>query len=418
MWNSEYDRAANLQSSSVVVSHIIQEQFATLHTAITHEEVKEITQAITTVPQDFTPHPKLSDLLKKRAEMVHDDKGIDWGMGEALAFGSLLIHNRPIRLTGQDCVRGTFSHRHAGLVDNNNEREIFLLNEIRQGKQAALEIYPSSLSEYAVLGFEFGYSTIMRNGLTLWEAQFGDFANGAQIMIDQFIASSETKWGQTSNLVMLLPHGYEGQGPEHSSARPERFLQLCAENNIIVANFTTPANYFHALRRQVLREFKKPMVVMTPKSMLRAPQAVSKVADFTSGKYEEIIDDATIASPEKVTRVLLCTGKVYYDLLAKRSKLGAEDFAIIRVEQIYPLHVQRLQALLQKYAQAKDVVWVQEEPKNMGYWFFVAPQIVEILSIHQRLRYAGRIEAASPATGYAAKHAIEQEALITTAFGA
>jgi 2-oxoglutarate decarboxylase len=417
-WNSAYERASGQQSSALVMSYSVQDHFATLHTAITDAEVKEITQAITMVPEGFTPHPKLADLLKKRAEMVFEDKGIDWGMGEALGFGSLLIHGRPLRLTGQDCVRGTFSHRHAGLVDNKNEREIFLLNSIREGKQAKLEIYPSSLSEYAVLGFEFGYSTICRNGVTLWEAQFGDFVNGAQIMIDQFIASSETKWGQTSNLVMLLPHGYEGQGPEHSSARPERFLQLCAENNMLVMNFSTPANYFHALRRQALREFKKPMMVMTPKSMLRAPQAVSKVADFTSGKFEEIIDDATITSPEKVTRVLLCSGKVYYDLLAKRTKLDAHDVAIVRVEQLYPLHTQRLHSLFQKYERAKDVVWVQEEPKNMGYWFFVAPHIVEILSVNQRLRYAGRVEAASPATGYATKHSLEQESLVADAFSA
>jgi 2-oxoglutarate dehydrogenase E1 component len=384
-------------------------------TAISEELVRELGEKLSSTPERFTVHPKLADLLKRRGAMVAEDKGIDWGMGEALAFGSLLYEGYPVRITGEDAARGTFSHRHAVLTDFITESELILLDRLKPG-QPPFYIYDSPLSEFAVMGFEYGYSVQRPQGLTVWEAQFGDFVNGAQTIVDQFLSSGEAKWGQTSGLVLFLPHGYEGQGPEHSSARLERFLQMCAEDNMIVANLTTPAQLFHALRRQVKREYKKPLVLMTPKSMLRHPQAVSKIKDFTSGGFEEIIDDAT-ANPETTRRVLFCTGKVYYDLLAKRAKLSADDVAILRLEQMYPFHEARMRSLLQKYERAKDIVWVQEEPKNMGAWSFVAPLLGELLLISQNLRYAGRKASASPATGFIAVHNLEQEALLDAAFG-
>lgn len=391
------------------------DMFASTKTSISDELVRELGEKLSTVPAHFTVHPKLADLLKRRGEMITQDKGVDWGMGEALAFGSLLTEGYPVRITGEDAARGTFSHRHAVLTDFVTESELILLDRLQQG-QHPFYIYDSALSEFAVMGYEYGYSVQRPEGLTIWEAQFGDFMNGAQTIIDQFLSAGEAKWSQTSGLVLLLPHGYEGQGPEHSSARLERFLQLCAEDNMIVGNFTTPAQLFHSLRRQVKREFKKPLVLMTPKSMLRSPQAVSKIEDFVSGTFQEVIDDASVKA-ESVRRVLFCTGKVYYDLLAKRSKLGADDVAIVRLEQLYPFHEARVRQILQKYEQAKNVVWVQEEPKNMGAWSFVAPLFSELLLISQNLRYAGRKASASPATGFTAVHNLEQEALLDAAFG-
>lgn len=388
--------------------------FTPLHTAVPVDILKEITEKITTVPQGAAFHPKLVELLEKRRQMVFDDKGMDWGMAEALAIGSLLIEGRPVRLTGQDSCRGTFSHRYAALVDQVNEREIVLLNSIRPGNQETFHVYDSSLSEYAVLGFEYGYSVIRPDGLTMWEAQFGDFFNGAQIVIDQYISAGEEKWGQVSNLVMLLPHGFEGQGPEHSSARLERFLQLAAQNNMIVANFATPTNYFHALRRQALSPIKKPLVVMSPKSNLRLQ--ATKVSDLAEGRYQEIIDDVAVKRGD-VRRVLLCSGKLYHELVAYRDKIGAGEVAIVRVEQLYPFHADLASSIIHSYEHAKEVVWVQEEPKNQGAWFFVAPRLAELLRVDQSLRYAGRPEAASPATGYMAVHIKEQQALIAAAFG-
>ncbi|MCS6807985.1 MAG: 2-oxoglutarate dehydrogenase E1 component, partial [Bacteroidota bacterium] len=391
------------------------DMFAPYATGVSADLIRELGEKLSTVPERFTVHPKLADLLKRRGEMVAHDKGIDWGMGEALAFGSLLVEGYPVRITGEDAARGTFSHRHAVLTDFITESELILLDRLRP-EQHPFYIYDSPLSEFAVMGFEYGYSVQRPEGLTIWEAQFGDFANGAQTIIDQFISAGEAKWSQTSGLVLLLPHGYEGQGPEHSSARLERFLQLCAEDNMIVANLTTPAQLFHALRRQVKRTFRKPLVVMTPKSMLRAPQAVSKIDDFVHGTFQEVIDDDSVHA-EHVRRVLFCAGKVYYDLLAKRAKLGAEDVAIVRLEQMYPFYEARVRQILQRYERAKDVVWVQEEPKNMGAWFFVAPLLSELLLISQTLRYAGRPASASPATGFIAVHNLEQEALLDAAFG-
>ena len=343
-----------------------------------------------------------------------EQPALDWAMCEALAFGSLLLEGHDIRMSGQDCGRGTFSHRHAILRDFQTEEELILLNSLAND-QGKLRIFNSPLSEVAVLGFEFGYSTILVNGLTLWEAQFGDFVNGAQAVIDQFISSSEAKWGQHSNLTLLLPHGYEGQGPEHSSARLERFLQLCAENNMIVCNFTTPAQYFHALRRQVKAPYRKPMIVMSPKEILRKP--ISVLNDLLVSSFSEILNDNNISNPNSVEKVLICTGKVYYDLINERAKLHKEQsVAIIRVEQLYPFKDDIARNILGTYSNAKSIVWVQEEPKNQGSWFFIAPRLMEVLSNGQSLSYAGRPEAASPATGFGKKHEYEKQQFLAIAF--
>lgn len=391
-----------------------QDVFAPVHTAVDEAVLRDIAQSITKLPDGFALHPKLGDLLERRREMVFENKGTDWAMGEALAFGSLLKESHSIRLSGQDSARGTFSQRHAVLVDQASEREYLPLSTLCPAPHVQFNVYDSSLSEYGVMGFDYGYSVLRKDVLTLWEAQFGDFMNGAQIMIDQFISSAETKWGQTSGLVLLLPHGYEGQGPEHSSARLERFLVLCAENNMYVCNLSTSAQYFHALRRQIVREFKKPLVLMTPKSLLRLPS--SSMDEFTNGHFQEVIDDASIRNPESVRRVLFCTGKMYFDLVEKRKALNIDDVAIVRLEQIYPFHAERVQEILRKYGQTKEVVWVQEEPKNMGAWFFVQPRLGELLSINQTLKYIGRRETASPATGYGKVHEQEQEAIKIAAF--
>ena len=388
--------------------------FSTIKTSVSADVLHSIVQKISVVPPNFTPNPKIVDLLAKRGKML-DTSGhsIDWAMGEALAFGSMLLDKKTIRLTGQDCGRGTFSHRHAILHDFNTEEQLVLLNHLSEN-QAPLWIYNSPLSEFAVLGFEYGYSSVSTDGLTLWEAQFGDFTNGAQVIIDQFISSAEEKWEQVSNLTLLLPHGYEGQGPEHSSARLERFLQLCAEDNMFVCNFTTPAQYFHALRRQVYAPYRKPMIVMSPKGILRQP--ISSLSDFTDKQFEEIIDDETITNPENIRRVIFCSGKVYYDLVAERTKIEANDVAIVRVEQLYPFHEKRAAEILQHYPKAQTVVWAQEEPKNMGSWFFIAPRMAPLLLGNQRLWYAGRNESASPASGYGKVHEKERIAFLHTAF--
>ncbi|MFN8359251.1 MAG: multifunctional oxoglutarate decarboxylase/oxoglutarate dehydrogenase thiamine pyrophosphate-binding subunit/dihydrolipoyllysine-residue succinyltransferase subunit [Candidatus Kapaibacterium sp.] len=388
--------------------------FAKVPTSLSSEILHSIVSKITAVPSGFTPNPKVVDLLVRRSKMLDSETpAIDWAMGEALAFGSMLLDQKTVRMSGQDCGRGTFSHRHAILHDYNTEEQLILLNHLSED-QAHLWLYNSPLSEFAVLGFEYGYSAISTDGLTLWEAQFGDFTNGAQVIIDQFISSAEEKWGQVSNLTMLLPHGYEGQGPEHSSARLERFLQLCAEDNMFVCNFTTPAQYFHALRRQVYAPYRKPMIVMSPKGILRQP--ISVLSEFTDRQFEEIIDDQAITNPDTVRRVIFCSGKVYYDLLAERTKIEAHDVAIVRVEQLYPFHEQRAAAILERYPKAQTVVWAQEEPKNMGSWSFIAPRIAPILRGNQRLCYAGRNESASPAAGYSKVHEQERLAMLRAAY--
>jgi 2-oxoglutarate dehydrogenase E1 component len=368
-------------------------------------------KAMTSIPDGFTIYPKMQRLFKARQKAWSEDKLISWDLGELLAYGSLLTEKHPVRISGQDARRGTFAHRHAVLVDANDEMLYTPLNHITK-TQARLSIYNSHLSEYGVLGFEYGYSLSMPNGLTIWEAQFGDFANGAQIMIDQFISSAESKWQRMSGLVMLLPHGYEGQGPEHSNARLVRFLQLCAEYNMIVCNPTTPANMFHLLRRQIKQPFRKPLVVMTPKSLLRHPEARSEVKELTEGRFREVIDDA-VADPKKVKRVLLCTGKVYYELEERRRTENIENVAVVRVEQLYPWAPRQDKALAKRYSKAKDWVWVQEEPANMGAWDMMRDRYAEIAP---NLHRVSRREAASPATGSLLRHRQVQQRVIAEAF--
>ncbi|WP_284162584.1 2-oxoglutarate dehydrogenase E1 component [Frigidibacter sp. SD6-1] len=397
-------------------------------TWIKAETFKEIGAALTRVPEGFDLHKTVARQLEAKARMFETGKGFDWATAEALAFGSLLTESFPVRLSGQDCTRGTFSQRHSGWVDQTTEERHYPLNHIRAG-QSRYEVIDSMLSEYAVLGFEYGYSLSEPNALTLWEAQFGDFANGAQIMFDQFINSGESKWLRMSGLVCLLPHGFEGQGPEHSSARLERFLQLSAHDNWIVANCTTPSNYFHILRRQMHRDYRKPLILMTPKSLLRHPMAISDAEDFTDGSYFHrcLWDDAQKGHSElklkpdaKIKRVVLCSGKVYYDLLAERDARGQDDTYLLRVEQLYPVPGKSLRTELSRFLGA-EIVWCQEEPKNQGAWFHMDPALEEILTdigaTHKRARYAGRVASASPATGLASRHKYEQETLVKEALG-
>ncbi len=390
-------------------------------TAVPLDTLQQIGKALATVPEGFDANPKIVRQLEAKRVMFERGEGIDWATGEALAFGGLLLDGKRVRLSGEDCQRGTFSQRHAVLVDQGNANEYVPLNNIQPG-QAKIDIFNSLLSEQGVLGFEYGYTLADPQVLVLWEAQFGDFANGAQVIIDQFLASGETKWLRMSGLTLLLPHGYEGQGPEHSSARLERYLQLCAEHNMIVGNLTTPANYFHALRRQLKRNFRKPLVLMTPKSLLRHKLAVSPLADFAEGsRFQHVIPEIdAIAEGAAVRRVVLCSGKVYYDLLAERREKGVQDVAIVRVEQIYPFPMKSLTAALKEYPNA-DVVWCQEEPENMGAWSFVDRKIERTLAAMShscdRPQYVGRDAAASPATGLAKVHLAQQADLVARALG-
>ncbi|WBO83781.1 2-oxoglutarate dehydrogenase E1 component [Hymenobacter yonginensis] len=377
-------------------------------TGISEEVVAKVGKALTTLPEGFRPLKQIEKLMEERKKMFFETRVLNWAAGELLAYGSLLDEKHIVRVSGQDVQRGTFSHRHAVLHDAETSAPYNSLNYIGEG-QEKLSIYNSLLSEYAVLGFEFGYAMANPTALVIWEAQFGDFANGAQTMIDQFIVSSESKWQRMNGVVLQLPHGYEGQGPEHSNARPERFLQLAAENNIIVANMTTPANFFHALRRQLNWEFRKPLVVMSPKSMLRHPLCVSPVEEFTSGHFREVLGDV-YADAKKVKRVLLCSGKVYFDLLDEQQQSGRTDVAIVRLEQLHPFPKKQLDAELAKYPKAK-VYWVQEEPENMGYWNyllrFMRRELEDVIS---------RKPSASPATGYNKVHVKEQKDLVARAF--
>jgi 2-oxoglutarate dehydrogenase E1 component len=383
--------------------------------------LKHIGIALSHVPDGFNANPKIARQLEAKAQAFETGQGIDWATGEALAFGSLLLEGSRIRLSGEDTQRGTFSQRHAVLIDQLNQNEYTPLNNIASD-QAKIEIYNSLLSEAGVLGFEYGYSVADPRTLVLWEAQFGDFANGAQVIIDQFLASGETKWLRMSGLVLLLPHGYEGQGPEHSSARIERYLQLCAERNMYVCNLTTPANYFHALRRQLHRNFRKPLVVFEPKSLLRHKLAVSPLEDMAEGtRFQYIIPEIDeLLPPDQVRRVAICSGKVYYDLLAERRAKDIKDVALIRLEQIYPFPENSLGQALTRYLNA-DVVWCQEEPENMGSWNFVDRRIEKVLSrLDMRVRrpiYIGREAAASPATGLARTHMAQQSRLVATVLG-
>ncbi len=381
-----------------------------LETGVAAAELGLIVRGLTTVPAGFRVNPKIRRLLDARQAAHRDGGPVDWGFAEALAFGSLLVEGRPVRLSGQDCERGTFSHRHAVLADTETGEKYTPLKNL-DPKQARFCVYNSLLSEAAVLGFDYGYSHDYPDMLCLWEAQFGDFANGAQVVIDQFIVSGESKWQRTCGIVLLLPHGYEGQGPEHSSARLERFLQSCAEDNIQVVNVTTPAQYFHLLRRQVMREFRKPLVVMSPKSLLRHPAAVSRIPEFQGGAFHEVLEEP--APPEKASRVILCSGKVYYDLCDYRERNGIKDTALVRVEQLYPLHADRLGEIAARYGDAR-LVWCQEESQNMGAWSWICPQIADIF--RKIPLYAGRDASASPAVGSLALHKLELAGLLEDAY--
>jgi 2-oxoglutarate dehydrogenase E1 component len=389
---------------------------APVATGISRDVFQNVGKALTTVPENFSLNPTLEKrFIPRRVEALENGGPIDWAFAESLAFGSLLLEGSPIRLSGQDCRRGTFSHRHAVFYDyETRERYIPLQN--LSPDQAKFCVYNSLLSEFAVLGFDYGYSLSYPSMLLMWEAQFGDFSNGAQVIIDQFISSAESKWQTPSDLVMLLPHGYEGMGPEHSSARLERFLQLCAEDNLIVGNFTTPAQYFHALRRQKHRKFRKPLVLMTPKSLLSRPEAISSEEEFLEGTcFQEILPDTMVfENPDQVKRVVLCSGKVYYDLATYRKDHNINDVAILRVEQLYPFHGEMLKAQLQSLPNIERLVWCQEEPKNMGAWSYIAPQIEATLGVWPV--YAGRKPGSSPAAGSKAMHYREQKALLAQAF--
>jgi 2-oxoglutarate dehydrogenase E1 component len=388
-------------------------------TAVSREALELVGAALTHVPEDFHLHPKLKKLIvEARASMAAGDKPCDWGMGEAFAFGTLLAQGVRVRLSGQDSRRGTFSHRHSTFFDTETEAEYTPLQHVRD-KQGVFDVRDSPLSEAGVLGFEYGYSLDMPEGLTIWEAQFGDFVNAAQVIIDQFLASSEAKWHRVSGLVMLLPHGMEGQGPEHSNARLDRFLNLSVHDNWQVCNFTTPANYFHALRRQVLRPYRKPLVVMSPKSLLRHPLATSSLADFTNGEFQYVIPDTAIKGEEgakAVRRVLLCTGKVYYDLVAARDERKANDVAIVRVEQLFPLHKDEILKALAGVAGGTPVIWVQEEPKNMGAWPYMNRELPGLLKGTFPWSVVSRPLSSSPATGSATRHKREQARLMDEAF--
>ncbi len=390
-------------------------------TAVPLAELKRLGDRITQVPEGFTPHSLVTKLLNDRRAMARGEINLDWGMGEHLAFASLVASGYTVRITGQDSGRGTFTHRHAVLHDQNRERwndgTYIPLQNAADG-QAPFTVIDSVLSEEAVLGFEYGYACTEPNTLTIWEAQFGDFVNGAQVVIDQFIVSGEAKWGRQCGLTLMLPHGYEGQGPEHSSARIERFLQLCADNNIQVVQPTSAAQIFHLLRRQMIRQFRKPLVILTPKSLLRNKDAGSPLKDLSSGRFSPIIgevDDKIKAA--SVKRVLACSGKVYYDLVNGRRERGADNVAIVRVEQLYPFAHKTFESELRKYPNATEVVWVQDEPQNQGPWFYVQHHLYENMSSGQKLGYSGRPASASPAVGYLAKHQEQQKALVEQAFG-
>lgn len=395
------------------------------NTACSQKDLDKVAKVLTTEPQGFHLHPKISKLIQARAEMVKTGM-VDWAMGELIAYGTLCVEGTPVRLSGQDCKRGTFTHRQSVYFDIETGEEFCPLSTLNPEK-GEFVVYNSSLSEMAVLGFEYGNSCSDPSFMTIWEAQFGDFANGAQIIIDQFLSSSEEKWSRGSGLTLLLPHGYEGQGPEHSSARLERFLQLCAQANLQVCNFTTPANLFHALRRQMKRDFRKPLIVMSPKSLLRHPKVISSLEEMTKGHFQEVLADTKKVDPKKVETLILCSGKLFYDLDAARDskdnkdeKFKRDDLTIVRVEQLYPFPKLALTEYLNGFPKLKKIIWAQEEPQNMGAWQYIRPKLEEFLSdlgkTKVELEYVGRSERASPATGSTKAHAREQNAIIQQCF--
>ncbi|MDB5228091.1 MAG: 2-oxoglutarate dehydrogenase component [Bacteroidota bacterium] len=382
-------------------------------TKISKEDLVKIIKAMVKIPEGFQPLKKIQQYLEQRRVLMRENNTVDWAAAELIAYGSILLDGNDVRLSGEDVKRGTFSHRHACLYDEVTGEEYNRLEHIAEdGKQGRFMIYNSLLSEYGVLGFEFGYSIPSPNPLTIWEAQFGDFDNGAQIIIDQFIASSETKWNKNSGLVLLLPHGYEGAGPEHSSARMERFLQMCGELNMVVTNITTPANFFHAIRRQLAWSFRKPLINMAPKSLLRHPKCVDNIKELYEGKFREVIDDDNTLEPSKVKKVLFCSGKIYYDLLVKKEADNRTDVAIVRLEQLYPVAEKQLDNIIKKYTKA-TFHWVQEEPINMGAWTFLMLNYKKA----KYLQCIARPQAASPATGFSKLHEKDQRALVELAFG-
>lgn len=390
-------------------------------TGVTIDKIKKIGEILTSVPRDFEIHKKLQRVLDNRKKALKDGTNIDWSTAEQLAFGTLLLEGNPVRLSGQDCGRGTFSQRHAVFIDQNNEERYIPLSNINEN-QGSFEVIDSPLSEAGVLGFEYGFSQAEPNALVMWEAQFGDFANGAQVIVDQFISSGEAKWLRMSGLVMLLPHGYEGQGPEHSSARLERYLRLCAEDNLQVVNCSTPANYFHVLRRQLCRDFRKPLIIMTPKSLLRNKLCVSNLDDMLEEKsFHRVMDDKNKSIKDKdVKRLVICSGKVFYDLFEAREKNKLFNIKILRLEQIYPFPIKSLQEFISKTPQA-EIIWCQEEPENMGSWSFIDRRLEKVLidcnCKYKRPVYVGRPEAASPATGNMSRHLKEQKLLVNQALG-
>lgn len=384
--------------------------FKAYSTGVSKKILGEITDHVSSIPPNFTIHRKLESLIQERKQMGHGEKPIDWGMAETLAYGSLLWEGTSVRLSGQDVCRGTFSHRHAMWVDQNTDQPYFPLQHLKEN-QGRFDVVNSPLSEYAVLGFEFGYNIGNPKSLVIWEAQFGDFSNGAQIIIDQYIAAAEEKWGQKVGLTLFLPHGYEGQGPEHSSGRIERFLTLSGDNNLQVVYPTTPAQLFHLLRRQTMLAAMKPLIVFTPKGLLRHPACVNEIQDFTKGTFQDILDDPR--APKKVKQLIFCTGRIYYDLDEERKKQKVEDMALIRIEQLYPLNLEKIKDLLKKYKGFKRSAWVQEEPKNMGAWNFIHSQLEELM----QLDYIGRVCKASPAVGSYALHKHEYSQIMQALFG-
>jgi 2-oxoglutarate dehydrogenase E1 component len=368
-----------------------------VQTGVDRAVLDRVFSTLTAYPEGFTPHPKLAKQFETREKVYREEGEVEWALGEAFAIGSLLVEGTSVRLAGEDSRRGTFSQRHAALIDYENERNWVPLADLATNG-ANFWVYDSLLSEYAALGFEYGYAHTNPAALVMWEAQFGDFVNGAQIIIDQYLVAAEDKWGQHNGLVMLLPHGFEGQGPEHSSARIERFLQACAEDNIQVVNCTTAAQYFHVLRRQVLRDIRKPLVIFTPKQPLRMKESRSKIDDFTRGSFEEVLGDPFAPPAEQVKRVIMCSGKVAWDAMNERTKRGVPA-AVVRVEQLYPFPLEQLVAEIEKYPNAEELVWLQEEPENMGAWHWVEHRIWRLKERGYDLRHVARVESGSPATG-------------------
>lgn len=403
------------KQSKETIQGIVKEDFIhqTIDTAVPKQVLENVAERFSQIPVDFTIHPKVENLIKERLKAVKEAKPIDWGLAEFLAFGTLLWEGTPIRLSGQDSGRGTFSQRHALWVDQTKEYEYYPLANLKSD-QGRFQVFNSSLSEMGILGFEYGYSVSCPESLTIWEAQYGDFNNGAQIIIDQYICSGEEKWGQKSGLVLFLPHGYEGQGPEHSSGRLERFLALSGNRSMYVVNPSTPAQYFHLLRRQMRLTDRKPLIIFTPKALLRLPACTSPLDEFENGSFQTILDDPE--KPESVKRLIFCCGHVYYDLIAKRSKEKIEGIAIIRVEQLNPLDEQLLKVMIDRYSSAKECFWVQEEPRNMGAWGFMQPYLSQLIPEKMNLQYIGRRASATPATGSRYYHQQEQTNIVNQVF--